>query len=317
MLRIGGSRALGMTSYPVAMSAVPDLESLRLLVLIGERGSLGKAAAELGIAQPSASKRLSTLERRLGLTLVDRTRRGSALTPAGRVVWGWAQRVLEELDGLLTGAEALRSERDAKLRVGASMTIAEHLVPMWIGELRRSEPELYVGLQVTNSERVGELVRDGAIDVGFVESPTAPAGLSTRRVAADRLLVVVAPAHPWARIRRSLSTAELVTVPLVVRERGSGTRETLERALRRAGAGEVMPLVELGSAAAVRGAVIAGTGPAVMSELAVAADLAEGRLIEVAVAGLDLRRMLRAVWPAGRKLVGPAASLLATATRGR
>lgn len=295
----------------------PDLDSLRLLVLVGERGSVGKAAAVLGIAQPSASKRLATLERQLGLALVDRTHRGSELTPAGTVVGGWAQRVLDDLEGLLTGAEALRIKRDAELRVAASMTIAEHLVPMWIGELRRAEPDLYIGLQVTNSERVGELVREGDVDIGFVESPAAPAGLSARQVAIDRLVVVVAPTHPWARRRGGVRMAELATVPLVVREPGSGTRETLDQALHRGGAGETTPLVELGSAAAVRGAVIAGAGPAVMSELAVAADLADGRLVEVAVAGLDLRRTLRAVWPRGRKLVGPAASLLATAIRRR
>lgn len=300
----------------MAMTSVPDLESLRLLVLVDELGSMGKAAATLGIAQPSASKRLTTLERRLGLVLVDRTRRGSALTPAGRVVCGWAQRVLGELDGLLTGAEALRTRRDAELRVAASMTIAEHLVPTWIGELRKSQPELYVGLRVTNSVNVGELVRDGEVDIGFVESPSAPSGLSTKRVATDRLRVVVAPSHPLAR-RGSLSTAELAREGLVVREPGSGTRETLERALRRAGVGEMTPLVELGSAAAVRGAVIAGTGPAVMSELAVAGDLVEGRLVAVEVTDLDLRRTFRAVWPAGRKVIGPAADLLAAAARMR
>lgn len=299
------------------MTTVPDLESLRLLALVGERGSLGKAAAELGIAQPSASKRMSTLERRLGLALLDRTRRGSTLTPAGRVVCGWAERVLKEVDGLMTGAEALRTERNAELKVAASMTIAEHLAPRWIGELKQSRPRLYVGLRVTNSDTVVELVRAGEVDVGFIESPAAPAGLTTRRVAVDRLAVVVSPTHPWARRRRALTTAELVTAPLVVRERGSGTRETVDRALLRAGAGQVVPLVELGSAAAVRAAVIAGTGPAAMSVLAVAADLAEGRLVEVTVEGLDLRRTLRAVWPGGRRLSGPVADLVAAATRGR
>ncbi len=293
------------------MTRVPDLESLRLLVLVGERGSLGSAAAELGIAQPSASKRLSTLERRLGLVLVDRTRRGSQLTDAGRVVAGWSQRVLDELNGLLTGAEALRARHETELKVAASMTIAEHLVPGWIGELRRTRPEIYVGLQVTNSENVPELVRSGAVDIGFVESPHAPAGVSTRRVARDRLVVVVGPSHPWARRRRPLTVAELVATPLVVRERGSGTRETLDLALRRAGAGEVRPLLELGSATAVRGAVIAGTGPAVVSELAVGTDIAEGRLAAVEVEGIDLHRDLRAVWPSGRRLLGPAADLLA------
>jgi DNA-binding transcriptional LysR family regulator len=295
----------------------PDVESLRLLVLVGELGSLSRAAGALRIAQPSASKRLATLERVLGLSLVDRTRRGSVLTPAGVVVAGWARRVLDELDALVTGTEALRTERDAELRVAASMTVAEYLAPAWIGDLRRGQPTLYVALQVTNSERVAELVLAGEVDVGFIESPAVPAGLAARRVATDRLVVVVAPSHPWARRRRPLAVAELAATPLVVREHGSGTRDTVVRALTGAGVRLAVPVVELGSTAAVRGAVLAGTGPAVISELAVVTELADGRLVRVEVAGLTFDRILRAVWPAGRRLTGPAAELLTVAGRTR
>ncbi len=293
----------------------PDLESLRLLVLVGELGSIGRAAAKLGIAQPSASKRLATLERRFGLALVDRTRRGSALTPDGRVVTAGARRVLDELNVLVTGAEALRSRREAELRVAASLTVAEHLAPGWIGELRRARPELYVGLMVTNSSIVCDLVKSGEVDLGFVESPTVPKDLNARRVSTDRLAVVVPPSHPWTRRRRPLTAADLAETPLVVREHGSGTRETLERALRQAKVGEVQPIAELGSTTAVRSAVVEGAGPAVLSVLAVDSDLVEGRLVEVTVDGLDLRRQLRAVWPAGRRLIGSAAELLAVALR--
>ncbi|MGW4102723.1 LysR substrate-binding domain-containing protein [Streptomyces sp. NPDC004976] len=297
------------------MSGLPDLEALRLLVLVGERGSLGKAAAELDIAQPSASKRVATLERRLGLALIERTRRGSTLTTDGQVVANRAQRVLDELTALMTSVEAQRSKLDATLRVAASMTVAEYLVPPWISELCRAHPDLHVGLRVTNSEHVPELLRSGAVEIGFIESPYVPRGLTSRTVATDRLIVVVAPTHPWARRRRPLLARELAATPLVVRERGSGTRVALERALRRSGAEETRPLLELGSAAAVRGAVIAGTAPAVISELAVRTDIADGRLVKVNVEGVELRRALRAVWPAGRSLVGPAADLLAVAAR--
>jgi DNA-binding transcriptional LysR family regulator len=290
----------------------PDLASLRLLVLVGELGSIGRAAAKLSIAQPSASKRLAMLERQLGLALVDRTRRGSALTPDGRVVTDWARRVLDELNVLVIGAEAMRTRREAELRVAASLTVAEHLAPGWIGELRRARPDLYVGLTVTNSSNVCDLIRSGEVDMGFVESPTVPKELSARRVAADRLAVVVVPHHPWARRRRPLGAADVAATALVVREHGSGTRETLERALRRAKVDELKPVAELGSTTAVRGAVLEGAGPAVLSVLAVDADLAEGRLVEVAVEGLDLRRQL----PGGRRLIGSAAELLAVALRG-
>ncbi|HEX3589307.1 MAG TPA: LysR family transcriptional regulator [Pseudonocardiaceae bacterium] len=299
------------------MSGLPDVTSLRLLVLVGEQGSLGRAAAALRIAQPSASKRLATLERGLGLALVDRSHRGSVLTPAGVVVAGWARRVLDELDALVTGTEALRAERNAALRVAASMTVAEYLAPAWIGELRRRRPDLYVALQVTNSERVAELVRAGDVDVGFVESPGTPSGLSARRVATDQLVVVVAPGHPWTRRRRPLTAAELAATPLVMREHGSGTRETVEHAFAAVGVRAAAPVVELGSTTAVRGAVLAGAGPAVISELAVVTELADGRLVRVDVPELAFRRALHAVWPGGRRLGGPAAELLAVTARSR
>jgi DNA-binding transcriptional LysR family regulator len=293
----------------------PDLESLRLLVLVADLGSLGRAAVRLRISQPSASRRLSTLERGLGLVLVDRTRRGSRPTLAGQVVAGHARRVLDELDELLAGAGRLRDRREAELRVAASLTIAEYLLPAWISELRRRRPELYIGLQVTNSEHVPGLVESGEADIGFIEGPRLSRVMSTRQVAEDRLVVVVDPGHPWARRREPLSARELSRTPLVVRESGSGTRQTLDRALHLAGCERVRPLVELGSTAAVRGAVIAGTGPSALSELAVRGDIAEGRLVAVEVTGIDLTRDLRAVWPTGRRLIGPAAELVTVARR--
>lgn len=297
------------------MTRAPDLDSLKLLVLVGQHGSVGAAAERVGISQPTASNRLSTLERSLGLVLLERSRRGSRLTEAGHMVVGWSQRVLDDLAELMTGAEALRVRRDAELHVAASMTIAEYLAPSWIGQLRSQRPDLYVGLQVTNSERVAVLVGSGAADIGFIESPRPPRGLATRQVAHDQLIVVVANSHPWARRRKPLSVEELAATPLVVREAGSGTRETLDEALSRAGVAMAKPLLELGSATAVRSAVIAATGPAVVSELAVRTDIVDGRLAAVGVDGLDLRRILRAVWPNDRKLVGPAAELLVVARR--
>jgi DNA-binding transcriptional LysR family regulator len=294
----------------------PDLESLRLLVLVAELESLGRAAERLRISQPSASRRLTTLERGLGLVLVDRTRRGSRLTLAGRVVAGHARRVLDELDDLLAGAGRLRERREAELRVAASLTIAEYLLPAWMGELRARRPELYIGLRVTNSAHVPELVESGEADVGFVEGPRLSRVMSTRQVAEDRLVVVVDPGHPWARRREPLTARELSRTPLVLRESGSGTRQTLDRALHLAGCERARALVELGSTTAVRGTVVAGTGPAVLSELAVRRDLDDGLLIAVEVAGVDLTRELRAVWPTGRRLVGPAAELVAVARGG-
>jgi len=299
------------------MAQLPDVESLQLLVLVGEHGSLTSAAAVAGISQPSASKRMSAFERRLGLTLLDRSRRGSALTPSGVVVCGWAQRVLDQMSVLVDGVAALRREHTPQLSLAASLTVAEHLLPVWLGDLRRIAPELHVGLQVVNSSRVCELVSREGVELGFVESPGGLRGLRSRVVASDRLMLVVAPDHPWARRRRPVGAAELAATALISREPGSGTRETADRALVAAGFRPVTPLLELGSGTAVRSAVAAGAGPALLSELVVAPDLAAGVLTEVPTAEVDLGRTLRAVWRAGARPSGRAADLLLVAARRR
>lgn len=295
------------------MSELPDLESLQLLVDVGLLGSLGQAARAAGIAQPSASKRIARLERRLGVPLLERTPRGSALTAEGRMVAGWAAHVLAAARELMRGVEAVRQGEAAQLHVAASMTVAEYLVPRWLGELQAREPDIQVGLDVMNSTDVAARVLGEKVELGFVEGPTVPDGLASRVVATDRLVVVVAPAHPWARRRTVLRVAELAATPLVVREPGSGTRETLDLAF--AGQHVASPRLELGSNSAVKGAAQAGSAPAVLSGHAVEAELATGRLVEVPLAGLNLVRSLRAVWRRGRTLTGPAATLLAIASR--
>ncbi|MER6948632.1 LysR family transcriptional regulator [Nonomuraea sp. NPDC000554] len=312
------------------MTALPDLDSLKLLVDVGELGSLGQAAKMAGIAQPSASKRIAQLERRLGLPLLERTPRGSTLTAEGKMVAGWAAQVLAAAQELMRAAEAVRHSEAAHLRVASSMTVAEYLVPRWLGELQSREPGVQVGLDVLNSADVAALVLSGAepvelrgaelrgaelgvVELGFVEGPNVPDGLASRVVGTDRLVVVVAPGHPWARRRTVLRGAELAATPLVVRERGSGTRETLDVAFT--GLHQASPRLELGSNSAVKGAAQAGAAPAVLSGYAVEAELATGRLVEVPLTGLNLVRNLRAVWRRGRHLTGPAATLLAVASR--
>lgn len=295
----------------MAMSGLPDLDSLRLLVDVGELGSLGQAARAAGIAQPSASKRIAQLERRLGLPLIERTPRGSTLTAEGKVVAGWAAQVLAAAEELMRAVQAVRHAEAAHLRVAASMTVAEYLVPRWLGELQHREPGVQVGLDVVNSADVAARVLAEEVELGFVEGPSVPEGLASRVVGTDRLVVVVAPDHPWARRRTALRGAELAATPLVVREPGSGTRETLEVAFK--GLHRASPRLELGSNSAVKGAAQAGAAPAVLSAYAVEAEVATGRLVEVPLAGVDLVRDLCAVWRRGRALTGPATTLLAIA----
>jgi DNA-binding transcriptional LysR family regulator len=295
---------------------VSDLSGFDLLLSVARLGSLGRAAAEHGISQPAASARMRQLEGQLGLALIDRSPRGSRLTPSGALVAGWAQAAVDAAAALDAGVVALRSERDCRLRIAASMTSAEYLLPVWLTALHVVDPGAAVALSAVNSTEVAAAILAGDADIGFVEGPDLPAGLRSEPVGRDTLTVVVSPSHPWARRRRGISAAELAAAPLLSRETGSGTRRYLEQALRQqADLTPVPPLAELSSTTAIKAAAAAGAGPAVLSSLAVAAEVAAGALRPVVVTGLDLNRVLRAVWLAGRRLSGPSRDLYAIAAR--
>lgn len=181
--------------------------------------------------------------------------------------------------------------------------------------LRASDPEVAVSLEMGNSAHVTQIMLHGGADIGFVEGPDDPPGLHTQVVSGDDLVVVVAPSHPWAHRRRPLAITDLGATPLVLREAGSGTREVLERALGAFGL-EPSALVELASTTAIKASVAAGTGPGVLSRLAVEPEVTDGRLVVVATPGIPLERQIRAIWPSERPLMPAATRLLRQLTDG-
>ncbi|NJC73145.1 LysR family transcriptional regulator [Planosporangium thailandense] len=288
--------------------AAADLTALRLLVDTVDTGSVSAAARAARIAQPSASEALHRLERRLGLTLLVRTPQGSRPTPAAQRLVGLARQALTALDAVAAEAAALQAAERQEVRVAASYTIAEYVLPA----LLPGAGDLTVALSVVNSDEVLTRVRGHEADVGFIEGPLDVTGLRVRRIARDELVVVVAPRHPWARLDEPLPAATLARTPLLLREPESGTRRTYERALAGLGLTPAAPLGVLTSTEALKAAVRAEVGGTVLSRLAVAADVPAGTLVEVPVAGLDLGRDLRAVWLPGR--LTPLAASFARAT---
>jgi len=291
-----------------------SLAALELLVAVDTHGSISAAARALGVAQPTASSGLRRLERRLGLELVARGARGTDLTPTGRAAAGWARDVVAASDRFERSAAGLRAGPATALRVAASLTVAEYLVPRWLAVLASRDDAPEVELTVRNSADVMDLVLAGEVETGFVESPGVRNGLRSRTVARDELVAVVAPGHPWAR-RRSVGAEDLLGARLVLRESGSGTREILERALARAGWSLPDHAPTLGSTAALKAAVRHGGSVAVLSALTVADDVDAGRLVAVEVAGLDLSRRLREVWRDGN-VPSAAARRLSAVARG-
>ena len=279
-----------------------DLTALRVLVAVDEQGSISSAARVLGLSQQAVSQRVRALEREVGARLVDRSTRGSALSETGRLVAAWAGEVVDAAARFDVGVAALRAPGGAPLRIAASLTVAEYLLPGWLVRLRAAAVPGAdaVELTVVNSAGVADLVRAGTHVLGFVETPHPPHDLRTRTLGRDELVVVVGPEHGWARRATPLTAAELAATSLVTREEGSGTRAALEDALARHLGLDVAdlprPSAALPTTAAVRATVAAGAGPAVLSLLAVRDALAARTLVRVPLADLRLTRPLSVVW---------------------
>lgn len=287
---------------------LPDVTTLRIVRDIGATGSFRQAAAAAGLSQQAASSRVAATESLLGFRLVDRTRQGSTLTAAGHLVVEWSAGFLEEADQLTKALRTLRTGPATELTVAASQTIAESFIPGWMGEFRRRNAgEQSFRLTSGNSTFVIDEVRAGRAVVGLIETPDIPDDLDSALIRQDELTVVVAPEHPWAK-GGTVSAGELARTPLITRESGSGTRRTLELALHTHHPQLIVaePAAVLSTAGAIRAAVAAGVGPAVLSIAAVHDDIKHGTLIAVHIRDLVLSRPLTALW--ARNAVLPAAT---------
>jgi DNA-binding transcriptional LysR family regulator len=267
-----------------------------------ESGTVQDAADALQLTQSAATKRLQGLERRVGRALLERGAYGVRPTPAGGVLYPLAREAL----AVLERAElSVRSPETAPaLRIHASRTIGETLLPEWLASFRAAAPECRVSVAVTNSDEVVQAVREGDAEVGFVETtPGSMRGLRELVVAHDELRAVVTKDHPWAR-RAAVPVDDLTRQPFLAREAGSGTRAVVGAALAELGI-ELQPTLELSSAEGLKHAVLGG-GFALLSEHAVEPEIAAGALAAIPVSGVDLHRTLRAVRRTRPVLQGPA-----------
>ncbi|QMT00429.1 LysR family transcriptional regulator [Gordonia jinghuaiqii] len=314
------SNSGGLAVETSAIHYVPLLETLSVL---GQSQSISQAADRLNMTQQAVSARIKRLERSVGQQLVSRTRFGSVLTPAGVTLAGMAEELLGVVERIDTTMGSLRGGDHAVVRVAASLTVTEYLFPRWLVQLR----ELFgdaAAVTAANSSTVFELVRSGGHNLGFVETPDLPGDLRSRKVSRDELVLVVAPSHPWASGHRTgadaegVSLARLAATPLVTREIGSGTRLSYERMVqsRLPGTAIAPPALELPTNAAVKTAVIGGTGPAVLSVLIVRDDIESGRMQVIPIKNTRLIRNITAVWsPRNNALTEPARHLLEVAER--
>jgi DNA-binding transcriptional LysR family regulator len=246
------------------------LEQLRIFVTVAERMHVTRAAEDLGITQSGASAAIAALEARYGLPLFHRVGRRIELTEAGQIFLPAAQAVMDQVAAAARSLTELSTLRCGTLSIYASQTVANYWLPVRLTEFRKTFADIKLRVQIGNTMQVAEAVLKGAADLGFAEGPVDEPSLHQTEIAGDRLVLVFAASHPWAA-KRKVGKEELATASWIMREKGSGTRQNLEDALRRLAIDpDRMPItLELPSNEAVLAALEDGAGVTVISELVV------------------------------------------------
>ncbi|HEY4354424.1 MAG TPA: LysR substrate-binding domain-containing protein [Acidobacteriaceae bacterium] len=275
---------------------------------VARYSSFRRAAEALYITQPAVTQHIKALESEMGTALFDRSSAGVRLTSAGDTLLRFADQSERALSEGLEAVAALHGELRGHLRIAASTTIAQYLLPALLGDFLRTHPAVELSLESANTAQVVRAVLEGTAALGLIEGPAHRSQLRVTPWVEDELVLVVPPSHPWAQ--QTVRVRDLAEAHLLLRESGSGTREVLEDALSTAG----VPLtrlrahMELGSTETLLACVEAGMGVGFASRLALTRQLKLKSLAIAKVQGLRVKRPLSIVQQRTPELHGPAAA---------
>jgi len=259
---------------------------------VAEQRSFRKAAEELYLTQPAVSLQIKALESDLGVQLFDRTGMNAGLTAAGTVLLDYSRRVQELLAQAENEIAALSGEYAGKLTLGASTTIAQYVLPRLLAEFCLERPRVFPALVSGNTESIVEAIKEQRIALGFIEGPPRSREVQTEPFLRDELVLIAPVAHEWSE-QESVTCADLAKAPLLMRERGSGSRRIIELELERHGIKRraLDIVMELDSTEAIKSAVEAGLGVGFVSRWAIAKDLRLGRSFKIVeIKGLRMHR---------------------------
>lgn len=262
-------------------------------------GSLSRAAAELHVTQPAVSQHIRQLERHYGCRLFTKTGRGVAPTAAGELLRRELGAMESDEGRLRAELDALKDEKDARppLRLGCTRTVGDFVAPRILADHLRRHPDERLLMRVGNTAELVGLLDGGEIDLALVEGSFDRASFESETFSREPFVAVAAAGA------RPESVAGLLGMRLVLRERGSGTREILERhlAARDLAVGDFAGVIELASIPAIKACVAAGAGVSFLYRVAVESELTDGRLVDVTPADFAMEHDFSLIWQRGSR----------------
>jgi DNA-binding transcriptional LysR family regulator len=268
-----------------------NLHLLRLFATVVRTGSFSRAAEVLHISQPAISKGVRDFELQVGCRLLDRTPKGVRPTREGQALARHAEALFAAERAAEDELLSLRNLDSGSLRIGASTTIATYMIADSLGAFHRQYPGIDLQLVIANTRDIADLMLAHDIEIALVEGPVEDEELESRAWRKDVMSLIVDPGHRFATLEHGIEGAALADEILIVREPGSGTREVVAQALAAAGI-EPRQTLEIGSTEAIKQAVAAGLGVAIVSSATIGDQVMLGRLRCVPMRDLAIERTL-------------------------
>lgn len=301
---MSGSARTGHRTLAASFDSRVTVHQLRIFKMVADHHNFSRAAEALHLSQPAVSHQIKALSAAVAAPLFEEIGRRIHLTSTGTLLYEHASRIIADFEMAGHALDELHGLRRGLLRLAGDTTVGIYVLPDVLGTFREAHPDIDVSLDVGNRQHVYERLVENAADFAVVgrlwPRPSIP--LTARPFLPNELIAIAAPRHPLTAMKR-ISIARLAEEPFITREPGSGTRETAEVALRRAGR-PVRTIMELASNGAIKRAVARGLGVAVISRHAVTLEIRLGLLAELPVAGFPLRRQWHMVYPKDKRF-GP------------
>lgn len=269
-----------------------SLRQLEIFVTISRTESVSRAAETLSLSQSATSTALSELERQFDLQLFDRVGKSLRINETGRQLLPRAVELLDrahEIEALLQGHAGF-----GYMKIGATLTVGNYLATLLVARFLQEHPESRIQLQVHNTSTIVQQIVNHELDLGLIEGDTHHPDIEVQPWIADELVVFSAPGHPLAKVS-NISVEQLLQEPWILREKGSGTRETFDRALRNNHA-KLNIRLELEHTEAIKRAVESGLGIGCISRLALKEAFRRGSLVPLATPDLNLGRYFYFLW---------------------
>ena len=288
-----------------------DFRQLQIFMAVWECRSISRAADAVHLTQPTVSAHLKALEDELGIKLFDRTSRKVVPTAAARILYPYIKRIIKLNRQAREELSAFMGEEKGMLELGASNIPGQYLLPVLVGEFKNSRPGIKIKINIDDTAGTVEKVSTGLLELGIVGAPLARKKLVFEECFSDELFFVTGPDEP-AGDYSHITLDMLPEMPMIMRESGSGTRQTIENSLQPHGISmnDLNVVMEMGSTEAVRQAVKAGLGCAIISRRAVEDDIKCGLLRTVPLEGVRITRFFYTVRARGRTLPPLAESFL-------